>query len=183
MPEKIKWLAIDQEDADKWFDLCQENCYRIVEPDEIIDFLPDGLRGGYTRKLDTSIVINKVASFSDGTSSGTFVIADLHRIDKGGYVIDQDPYILASVSGELTPRPSGAFFLHGSWPGRTFEPDWSVDAPNQVLHNIHSSGIDEYYPSMAVITDNGGPINGLEHTRYKETINHTLSKINPKWHP
>ncbi|KYK21870.1 hypothetical protein AYK25_07725 [Thermoplasmatales archaeon SM1-50] len=64
----------------------------------------------------------------------------------------------------------------------TIELDWSADTPNQVLNNIYSSGIDEYYPSMPVIKDDGGPINVLEHTRYKETVNHTLSKINRKYH-
>ena len=182
MTERIKWLEIKEDTVEDWINLCSENSFKIVEPNEILDYLPNPLQTGYARKLDTSIIINKVAPFSDGTSSATYIIADLHRLDKGGYVIDQDPYIMASVSGEDSPRPSGAFFLHGEWPDRTFEPDWSLNEPNQVLSNIYQSGIDRYYPSPTLIYQSG-PITKLDNTIYQNTIEHTLKKINPLWKP
>ena len=90
---------------------------------------------------------------------------------------------MASVSGEDTPRPSGAFFLHGEWEDRSFEPDWTNPAPNQVLTKIHQSGIDRYYPSSVIISDNQGTINNLDNTIYHNTVDHILQKINPIWRP
>lgn len=183
VPEKIKWLKIERDRVNDWIDFCPENSFKVAKPDEILDFLPAPLRTGYAKKLDTSIIINKVAPFNKGFSSATYVIADLHRLDKGGYVIDQDPYVMASVSGEDSPRPSGAFFLHGEWGSRTFEPDWSLSAPNQVLSNIYQSGIDRYYPTPTRIYQESGPISKLDNTIYQNTIEYTLKKINPLWKP
>jgi hypothetical protein len=181
MPERIKWLPIEKQRVNDWMQLCPENSFQIVEPNEILTLLPHSLQTGYARKLDTSIIINKVAPFGHGVSTATFVIADLHRLDKGGYVIDQDPYIMASVSGEENPRTSGAFFLHGDWKDRTFEPDWSSDAPNQVLSNINASGIDRFYPSSVILSGKRGDITTLDKTIYQNTIEHILKRINPVW--
>lgn len=177
-------MDIDTSRAEQWLNFCPENSYRIAEPAEILTLLPDPLQTGYARKLNTSLVINKVGQIGqEQQSTATLIIADLHRIDKGGSVMDQDPYIIASVSGEASPRPSGAFLLHGDWPDRTFVPDWNSPNPNQVLSNIHQSGIHQYYPSGVIITKNAGNITELDNTIYQHTVDHILQEINPQWRP
>jgi len=116
-----------------------------------------------------------LAYFPNG-SSATVVVTDLHRLDSGGYEIDQQPLILAHYSGASTPSASGMFINEGDWKGRTIC-HWTEPKPLDVLTEIKRSGINDYYPGSGVVYKAEGPIEELFDTTYKHTLDFTIKKI------
>lgn len=172
------WYRLDEQKRDNLVGLCGDDRYCIVEPDVIIPCLPDELyQESYIHKLDPCLVVKKVAPWRE-ESSATFVMADLHRRDTGGYEIDQQPFALVHISGTSTPSPSGMFVNEGNWTGRTIH-HFTGPTPLQGLLQIATSGMNNFYPGSGIVHNVEGNISDLYNTNYGHTLNYVIGLMTP----
>jgi hypothetical protein len=175
----IHWMKLNKQRRNGLMGVCGDNRFRAIEPYEIIPLLPDDLQqSDYSRTLDTSLVVKRVVPWY-GTSTATVLMADLHRRDTGGYEIDQQPFLLAHISGASTPSDSGMFVNEGDWTGRTIR-HFTGATPLDVLLQISNSDINNYYPGSGVIHDVEGSIDILFDTTYRHTLEYTLDLMRPR---
>lgn len=173
----VYYMGLNEERRKNLIGICGDDRYQIVQPSEIIPILPDELQQeSYIRNLDTSLVIKKVAPWPD-VSSGTVIVADIHRRDTGGYEIDQQPFIMAHYSGAL-PGPSGVFVNEGDWTGRTIR-HFTGQTPIEVLSQISTSGINNYYPCSGAVYNSEGNVADLYNTTYSHTLDVAIDLMRP----
>lgn len=173
----IYWISMNEDTRNYLMDLCGQNRYRVVEPEELLPGLPECLQQySFSSKLSSSLVVNKYAPWPGG-STATVVMADIHRVDTnrrtGAIEYDQQPFLLAHHSGESTASDSGCFVNEGDWTDRTIRHLEGLE-PLDILGRIGESGINNYYPGSGTIDSFEGPIEELYDTRYASTLNATL---------
>lgn len=143
--KKTSWFNVENTDRKKWIDVCPENTWRILKPEDIPD---NPVPQDFWDKCDSVFVM--VSGSEDGLA---FCMANANRIDEKNPEIDQQPFCLAFLGDD--PAPSGILIHHGDWKER------SIPIPNDFYSYFRSSGIQEYYPLSQLPQNSSGSIDDL----------------------
>jgi len=142
--KKISWFDTTAEDLETWKVICPPDEFRVINPDDLPPVVPCGL----VDKADSIFVV------ASGTESGTVIyMANLHRVDKNDYSIDQEPFGIAFLGNDTTT--SGCIIHHGKWDDRTTKP------PTDFWDHISASGIGNCYPISELPQTKEGKIDEL----------------------
>ena len=144
MGKKISWFDTTKEELEPWESICPSNEYRVIKPDDLPPVVPCAL----VDKADSILVV------ASGTESGTVIyMANLHRVDKNDYSIDQEPFGIAFLGNDTTT--SGCLIHHVKWDDRTTKP------PKDFWNYVTASGIGNCYPISELPKSKGGKIEEL----------------------
>lgn len=117
MPKKLKIIKNHSEAIKKLYSEVTEGKSKIFK---IKDF-PSGII--HNDVLNKSFCCTVAVSGTPAEDKDYILIVP-HRIDsngKDGFVVDLDPFITVLDSNTGTPAPSGCFYYHGKFDGRTIK--------------------------------------------------------------
>lgn len=142
---KFSPYPIVKEDYNKLHDFCSLNFFKRVNPSQIPISLPSEL-------IDKSIGAVIVGS---GDMKNAVYMINFSRADRSVYAVDQEPFLVAYHSGDVSISLTAGFVHHGNWQGRTIYPGAGF------FQTITRSGIMNYYPYLGMPEKEYGSITEL----------------------
>jgi hypothetical protein len=161
MVSRLRWLELEQTDAEGLRALVPPGEYRVLTQDQLPPFIPSGL----VSKTNSAIALSSTTA--EGT---TILLINLRRFDDRQGEMDQEPFVYFFLP-ESPALSSGALVHHGDWDGRT------VKLPQPVRDAFLTSGSNAKIPLPDDPPHKRGPLAELQSSSHENAFSSVLRKL------